>query len=80
MTAFMKKLQTRIFVFSQILACKFGNKYLAALGHFENSSCQMIAKKFPNGDTTFFQKVNFHVKTTFDALILCLEFRRMFEI
>ena len=58
----------------------FGHKYLAALGHLENISCQMIAKKLPNGDTSFFQKVNFHVKTTFDALILCLEFRRMFEI
>ena len=40
----------------------------------------MFAKKFPNGDTTFFQKDNFNVKTTFDALILCLEFKRMFEI
>ena len=40
----------------------------------------MIAKKFPNGATTFFQMVNFYVKATFDALILCLEFRRMFEI
>ena len=58
----------------------FGHKYLAALVHLEKISCQMIAKKFPNGDTTFFQKVNFHVKTTFDALILCLEVRRMFEI
>ena len=46
----------------------FGHKYLAALGHLENISCQMIAKKLPNGDTSFFQKVNFHVKTAFDAL------------
>ena len=80
MTAFMKKCKLGFSFFPQISACKFGHKYLAALGHLEDTSCQMITKKFPNGDTTFFQKVNFHAKTTFDALILCLEFRRMFEI
>jgi len=53
---------------------------LAALVHFENSSCQMLAKKYPNGDTTFFQKAYFWVKTMFDALKMCLELRRMIEI
>ena len=76
----MKKMQTRISVFSPNFGMQIWSQIFGSLGSFRKYQLPDDYQKFPNGDTTFFQKVNFHAKTTFDALILCLEFRRMFEI